>query len=55
MVAINPMKGRGKPLFSQMALSLDFFNPYIVEMEEPNEVVNVKRLLQWRERDAKPD
>jgi len=55
MVAINPMKGRGRSLFNQMALPLDFSNPYFVEIQESSEVVNVKRLLKWREKDAKPD
>jgi len=52
MVAINPMCGRGKSLFHQMTLPLDFFNPYIVEIQEPSEIINVKRLLKWREKDA---
>ena len=52
MDAINPMKGRGRSLFNQMALPLDFFNPYLIEIQESNEIINVKRLLKWREKDA---
>lgn len=49
MVAINPM--RGKRNLKQ--LTFDFFNHYTVELEECDEVINMKRLTKWREKDAK--
>jgi len=48
MVAINPMKGKR----NLTQLTFDFFNPYIVEIEEREEIVNLKRLVKWREKDV---
>ena len=48
MVAINP---RGKRTVKQ--LTFEFFNPYWVDIEECEEIVNLKRLAKWREKDAK--
>lgn len=51
MVAINPI--RGKRNIKQ--LTLDFYNHYILELEECDELINAKRLAKWREKDAKSD
>ena len=51
MVAINPM--RGKRNIKQ--LTLDFYNHYILELEECDELINASRLAKWREKDAKSD
>jgi hypothetical protein len=52
MVAINPMRrGKSMPLLSQLTLNLNFFNPYLVEIQECDEIVNLKRLAKWREKD----
>ncbi|MFN7394213.1 MAG: hypothetical protein ACK5U6_17480 [Pseudanabaena sp.] len=52
MVAINPM--RGKRNIKQ--LTLDFFvNPHQLELDECEEIINLRRLAKWREKDAKSD
>lgn len=48
MVAINPM--RGKRNIKQLALN--FYNHYILELEECDELINARRLAKWREKDA---
>jgi hypothetical protein len=48
MVAVNPMKGK-----RIKQLALDFYNHYILELEECDELINAKRLAKWREKDAK--
>lgn len=51
MVAINPMRGRR----NIKQLTLDFYNHYILELEECDELINTKRLAKWREKDARSD
>lgn len=48
MVAINPM--RGKRNLKQ--LTLNFYNHYILELEECDELINARRLAKWKEKDA---
>ena len=36
-------------------LTLDFYNHYILELEECNELINARRLAKWREKDAMSD
>lgn len=56
MVAINPMRGNcNAPLLSQLSLSFDTFNSHWVDINEDESVINAKRLLKWREKDAKSD
>lgn len=52
MVAINPM--RGKRTLTQMTLNF-FVNPHQLELNECDEIINLKRLKVWREKDAKSD
>lgn len=52
MVAINPM--RGKRSLTQMTLNF-FVNPHQLELNECDEIINVRRLKVWREKDAKSD
>ena len=48
MVAINPMKGKR----NLKQLTLNFYNHYILELEECDELINARRLAKWREKDA---
>lgn len=48
MVAINPMRGKR----SLKQLTLNFYNHYILELEECDELINARRLAKWREKDA---
>lgn len=50
MVAINPM--RGKRTLTQMTFNF-FSNPHQLELDECDEIINLKRLAKWREKDAK--
>ena len=55
MVAINPMRGKSKQK-TLTQLTLNFFsNPHILELDECDELINLKRLAKWREKDAKSD
>ena len=50
MVAINPM--RGKRTFAQMTFNF-FSNPHQLELNECDEIINLRRLKVWKEKDAK--
>jgi len=53
MVAINPMRGKRQSLTQ---LTFNFFvNPHQLELNECDEIINLKRLAKWREKDAKSD
>ena len=49
MVAINPMRGK----CSLRQLTFEFFNPYTLEINECDEIINARRLAKWKEKDAK--
>ena len=50
MVAINPT--RGKRTLTWMTFNF-FSNPHQLELNECDEIINLKRLTKWREEDAK--
>lgn len=50
MVAINPM--RGKRSLKQLTLNF-FVNPHQLELDECDEIINLRRLAKWKEKDAK--
>ena len=55
MVAINPMRGRAKQQsFAQLTFNF-FSNPHQLELDECDELINLRRLAKWREKDAKSD
>ena len=55
MVAINPMKGKSKQkAFTQLTLNF-FSNPHQLELDECDELINLKRLAKWRKKDAESD
>lgn len=43
---------RGKRTLTQMTLNF-FTNPHQLELNECDEIINLKRLTKWREKDAK--